>query len=157
MKDNCGKMMGSVVGVDLWLIFLGYRSRMNQSSESFMKLEDPLYIAAEVIVAIFAVIGNFIVVYAFFNDKKLRRLTNYYVVSLAFADFLIGLLGIPFAIMSSIGLPRNFKACLCTNSFLVILCTISIFNLFAVSVDRYWAIIHPMKYSIYMHGNTAIG
>jgi adenosine receptor A2a len=39
---------------------------------------------------------------------------------------------------------------------LVVLCTISIFCLVAVSVDRYWAILHPMGYSRNVRTKTAI-
>ncbi|NP_001308587.1 uncharacterized LOC103314255 [Tribolium castaneum] len=99
------------------------------------------YVICEVLVAVFAVIGNALVIFVFRKERRLRRRTNYYIVSLAAADLLVGLLGIPFAIMSSVGLPTNLHACLFTVSLLVVLCTISIFCLVAVSVDRYWAMI----------------
>ncbi|KAI4462185.1 olfactory receptor and adenosine receptor [Holotrichia oblita] len=115
------------------------------------------YAAFEVLVAIFAVVGNAMVIFVFRKERKLRRRTNYYIVSLAAADFLVGLLGIPFAIMASVGLPSNLYACLFTVSLLVVLCTISIFCLVAVSVDRYWAILHPMGYSRNVRTRTALG
>lgn len=115
------------------------------------------YIICEIVVAVLAVAGNALVIYVFRKEKRLRRRTNYYIVSLATADFLVGLLGIPFAIMSSVGLPYNLHACLFTVSLLVVLCTISIFCLVAVSVDRYWAILHPMGYSRNVRTKTALG
>ncbi|PSN52211.1 hypothetical protein C0J52_12769 [Blattella germanica] len=116
-----------------------------------------VYLALEVLVAIFAVVGNALVILVFYRERRLRRRTNYYIVSLATADLLVGLLGIPFAILASIGLPKNLYACLFTVSLLVVLCTISIFCLVAVSVDRYWAILHPMGYSRNVRTKTAIG
>lgn len=115
------------------------------------------YVVCEIVVAVLAVAGNALVIYVFLKERRLRRRTNYYIVSLATADFLVGLLGIPFAIMSSIGLPNNLHACLFTVSLLVVLCTISIFCLVAVSVDRYWAILHPMGYSRNVRTKTALG
>lgn len=115
------------------------------------------YMACEVLVAIFAVVGNALVIFVFRKERRLRRRTNYYIVSLAAADLLVGLLGIPFAIMASVGLPTNLHACLFTVSLLVVLCTISIFCLVAVSVDRYWAILHPMGYSRNVRTKTALG
>lgn len=122
------------------------------------KVELNLYYAAfEVLVAIFAVVGNALVIFVFRKERRLRRRTNYYIVSLAAADLLVGLLGIPFAILSSVGLPVNLHACLFTVSLLIVLCTISIFCLVAVSVDRYWAILHPMGYSRNVRTKTALG
>lgn len=48
---------------------------------------------------------------------------------------------------ASIGLPKNLYACLFTTSSLVVLCTISIFCLVAVSIDRYW-VKHKSKLEI---------
>lgn len=125
-------------------------------SESDIELNIP-YTVFEVLVAIFSIIGNLMVIIVFRRERKLRRRTNYYIVSLAMADFLVGSLGVPFAILASIGLPRNLHACLFTVSLLVVLCTISIFCLVAVSVDRYWAILYPMAYSRNVRTRTAIG
>lgn len=115
------------------------------------------YTVCEVLVAIGAVVGNGLVILAFRRERKLRRRTNYYIVSLAVADLLVGLLGIPCALLASIGYPKQLHACLFTVSLLVVLCTISIFCLVAVSVDRYWAILHPMGYSRNVRTKTAIG
>ncbi|XP_030761547.1 5-hydroxytryptamine receptor 4 [Sitophilus oryzae] len=115
-----------------------------------------LYAICELVVAVLAVAGNALVIHVFRKERRLRRRTNYYIVSLAAADFLVGLLGIPFALMSSVGLPNNLHACLFTVSLLVVLCTISIFCLVAVSVDRYWAILHPMGYSRNVRTKTAL-
>jgi len=104
------------------------------------------YAMLESLVAIVAVIGNALVIIVFYRERRLRRRTNYYIVSLALADFLVGLLGIPFAILASIGLPKNLHACLFTISSLVVLCTISIFCLVAVSIDRYWASFSSSKF-----------
>lgn len=115
------------------------------------------YTVCEILVAVCAVLGNGLVIIVFSKERKLRRRTNYYIISLATADLLVGLFAIPFAILASIGLPNNFHACLFTVSILVVLCTISIFCLVAVSVDRYWAILHPMGYSRTVRTKTAIG
>ncbi|XP_070157254.1 LOW QUALITY PROTEIN: adenosine receptor A2b [Polyergus mexicanus] len=115
------------------------------------------YTVCEILVAICAVLGNGLVIIVFGKERKLRRRTNYYIISLAAADLLVGLFAIPFAILASIGLPTNLHACLFTVSVLIVLCTISIFCLVAVSIDRYWAILHPMGYSRTVRTKTAIG
>ncbi|KAG6800130.1 adenosine receptor A2b [Apis mellifera caucasica] len=127
---------------------------LNASTHSELNLP---YTVCEILVAVCAVFGNGLVIIVFSKEKKLRRRTNYYIISLATADLLVGLFAIPFAILASIGLPKNLHACLFTVSVLIVLCTISIFCLVAVSVDRYWAILHPMGYSRTVRTKTAIG
>ncbi|CAL4102286.1 unnamed protein product, partial [Meganyctiphanes norvegica] len=114
-----------------------------------------IYLISEVIVALLAVMGNAMVIAVFTLERKLRRLTNYYIVSLALADLLVGLVGVPCAILTYLGLPKELRACLFMLSFLMMLCTVSIFCLVAVSVDRYWAILHPLLYSRIMTGKLA--
>ncbi|XP_069981531.1 uncharacterized protein AdoR isoform X2 [Penaeus vannamei] len=116
---------------------------------------DWTYTVTEILVAVVAVIGNALTVTVFAVDRKLRRLTNYYIVALAVADFLVGVLGIPFAILTSIGLPKPLWPCLLMLSTLLVLCTTSIFCLVAVSVDRYWAILYPLRYSRVMTAKIA--
>ncbi|KAF4530541.1 hypothetical protein B566_EDAN016994 [Ephemera danica] len=129
----------------------------NEEEEEDVHKINVLYTVCECLVAFGAVVGNGLVLLAFKNERRLRRRTNYYIVSLAAADLLVGLLGIPFAILASVGLPTQLHACLFTVSLLVMLCTISIFSLVAVSADRYWAIIYPMGYSRNVRTRTAIG
>lgn len=123
----------------------------------FVALLDIPYTIMELLVAVVAVIGNALVIIVFYRERRLRRRTNYYIISLAIADLLVGLLGVPFALMASVGLPKDLHACLFCVSLLVVLCTISIFCLVAVSIDRYWAILHPMAYSRNVRTKTAIG
>jgi len=109
---------------------------------------DPFYALAEILCSILAIGGNFVVLYVYARHRSLRALAkNAYVVSLAVADLLVGLVGIPSALSTSVGLPQHFESCLVMNSVLLLLCTASIMSLLAVTVDRLWAIRHPFKYS----------
>jgi len=47
------------------------------------------YTVFEVLVAIVSIIGNVLVIIVFRRERKLRRRTNYYIVSLAMADLLV--------------------------------------------------------------------
>lgn len=127
----------------------------NDDADDINELNVP-YTTLEILVAFFAIVGNAMVIIVFHRERRLRRRTNYYIVSLALADLLVGLLGIPFAILASIGLPTNLYSCLFTVSLLIVLCTISIFCLVAVSIDRYWAILYPLAYSRNIRTKTVI-
>lgn len=112
------------------------------------------YAALEGLVAVGATVGNGLVIVAFHRERRLRRRTNYYIVSLAVADLLVGLVGIPCAVLSSVGLPKELHLCMFSVSLIIVLCTVSILSLVAVSADRYWAILYPMAYST--NSNTKI-
>lgn len=56
------------------------------------------FVVLELINATFAIVGNILVFIVFFKERKLRRKINFYIISLAMADFGVGLLGIPFGI-----------------------------------------------------------
>ena len=117
---------------------------------------DYVYACVEIACAIAAVVGNALVVCVFARYVVLRTITNYYVISLAIADLLVGLVGIPSAIATSVGLPRDFHGCLLMTSLLMLLCTGSIFSLVAVTTDRFWAIMYPFSYTATMTRKKAL-
>ena len=114
-----------------------------------------VYTILETIVSICAILGNLLVILVFLQDRRLRKVTNFYIISLSIADLLVGAIGIPSAILTRIGIPHNsIRLCLTMLSLLVVLCTISILNLVDVSLDRYWAILHPLDYHKRISGIT---
>ncbi|XP_078614246.1 adenosine receptor A2b-like [Branchiostoma floridae x Branchiostoma japonicum] len=112
-------------------------------------------ITVEIIIAVAAIIGNSFVCLAVYKNRRLRGTTNYFIVSLAVADICVGLLGIPFAIVTALGLPDNFYGCLMMLSFIIITTQSSIFSLLAIAVDRYVAIMNPLRYEYLMTTRTA--
>ena len=81
---------------------------------------DPLQILIETVFAlleawafVFSVLGNFLVIYVMTREKKLRRKSNYYIISVASVDLLVGLFGIP----GSIFMVRRFACCAIETNF----------------------------------------
>jgi len=114
-----------------------------------------LYATVEIVCAVVSFIGNLLVLIAFVRFRRIRSVTNYYVMSLAVADLLVAVVGIPSALATSVGLPRHFRLCLFMNSILMMLCTGSILSLVAVTVDRFWAIVRPLTYTVDMTARRA--
>ncbi|XP_038822876.1 adenosine receptor A2a-like [Salvelinus namaycush] len=105
------------------------------------------YIAAELLIALLAIAGNFLVCLAVNRNRKLRTVTNYFLVSLAVADIFVGVLAIPCAVLIDLGYPRhNLPLCLLLLSVLIVLTQSSILSLLAVAAERYVAILLPLQY-----------
>lgn len=109
--------------------------------------------AIGVVLAMFSFItiaGNILVIAAVSKEIYLRTVTNYFIVSLAVADLMVGSVVMPFAItLEMTGQVWLFGSEWCDmwHSFDVLASTASILNLCGISLDRYWAITDPIKYA----------
>ncbi|XP_063588971.1 octopamine receptor beta-1R-like [Penaeus indicus] len=89
---------------------------------------------------------------------KLRVITNYFVVSLAFADMLVALMAMVFNASVQLTNTWLFGPVMCDlwNSMDVYFSTVSILHLCCISIDRYTAIVQPLDYTLRMTGNTVM-
>ena len=110
------------------------------------KLINPGYVSVEILIAIIGTIGNGLVIICFLKEQKLRKRHNYHIVSLAISDLLSASVGIPCEILQGLGLPYDHVGCLAILSVLLALCLISVYNKVGVSINRYWASVHPLSY-----------
>ncbi|XP_072306948.1 D(3) dopamine receptor isoform X2 [Eucyclogobius newberryi] len=96
------------------------------------------------------VFGNVLVCLAVLRERSLQTTTNYLVVSLAVADLLVASLVMPWAVyLEVVGGAWLFSRLYC-NIFVtldVMMCTASILNLCAISIDRYTAVVMPVLYN----------
>ncbi|KAI4902087.1 hypothetical protein NFI96_014703 [Prochilodus magdalenae] len=96
--------------------------------------------------------GNILVILAVSLERKLQNATNYFLMSLAVADLLVGLLVMPIALVTVLFNARwPLPEFLCPIwLFLdVLFSTASIMHLCAISLDRYIAIKKPIQHSQY--------
>ncbi|XP_066053205.1 5-hydroxytryptamine receptor 4 [Chamaea fasciata] len=120
------------------------------SSEGFGIAEKILLLSFISAVILMAILGNLLVMVAVCRDRQLRKIkTNYFIVSLAFADLLVSVLVMPFGAIELV--QDNWiygeMFCLVRTSLDVLLTTASILHLCCISLDRYYAICcQPLVY-----------
>ncbi|XP_037793621.1 LOW QUALITY PROTEIN: dopamine receptor 2-like [Penaeus monodon] len=107
--------------------------------------------------AVSTIFGNGLVIVAVARERYLHTVTNYFIMSLAVADCLVGALVMPFsALYDSFDYwPFGPDFCDVWRSFDVLASTASILNLCVISLDRYWAITDPFSYPSRMSSRRA--
>ncbi|XP_062540117.1 histamine H2 receptor-like [Armigeres subalbatus] len=102
--------------------------------------------------------GNILTILAVRYHRRLRLLiSNLFVLSLAMSDIFVGLT-LPYHLAFYMGneLGRHKHFCLLRFFILIIACSVSIWNLIAIAVDRYIAICYPLHYARLMTKKVAL-
>lgn len=91
---------------------------------------------------IVAFIGNVSVLYAIKTFSKLKTMPNYFVFNLAIADLLFCITGMPMILVTTLAEGWILGDFLCNASGFLnsLLCTVSIWTLAMISVNRYFAV-----------------
>ncbi|XP_016101051.1 D(4) dopamine receptor-like isoform X1 [Sinocyclocheilus grahami] len=103
-----------------------------------------------VLLIIIIICGNVLVCLSVYTEKALKTTTNYFIVSLAVADLLLAVLVLPLFVYAEFqdGVwSLNMTLCDGLMTMDVMLCTASIFNLCAISIDRFIAVSIPLNYN----------
>ncbi|XP_002735437.1 tachykinin-like peptides receptor 99D [Saccoglossus kowalevskii] len=94
-----------------------------------------------------AAVGNCIVMWIVLAHRRMRTVTNYFIVNLALADALNAIFNISFTFTYVLRNDWYFGNAYCKIVRFISPLTVasSIFTLMAISIDRYIAIVHPMR------------
>ncbi|KAJ7304926.1 hypothetical protein JRQ81_010601 [Phrynocephalus forsythii] len=128
----------------------GYDNRSLNHSSIEQNSHHYNYYAMLLTLLIFVIVfGNVLVCMAVSREKALQTTTNYLIVSLAVADLLVATLVMPWVVYLEVVGEWRFSRIHC-DIFVtldVMMCTASILNLCAISIDRYTAVALPMLYN----------
>ncbi|XP_062574419.1 melanopsin-like isoform X2 [Saccostrea cucullata] len=118
----------------------------NSAHTSWSLLETIVFGTWLSISMIFAIVGNFMVIAVVWRHRGMRTRTNMFIVNLAIADFLIGILLAPFSLTTLIAHDWILGDALCfLNSFLNAVCFLtSLQTLMYISIHKYLSITRPL-------------
>lgn len=97
---------------------------------------------------IVALIGNGLVCYVVQCSPQMKTVTNYFIMNLAIGDILMTIFCVPFSFVSMLVLrywPFGIFMCKIVNYSQAVSVLVSAYTLLAISIDRYMAIIRPLR------------
>ncbi|KAM3607707.1 uncharacterized protein V6R79_012317 [Siganus canaliculatus] len=94
-----------------------------------------------------SVIGNLLIIVVLTVNKRMRTVTNTFLLSLAVSDLMMAVFCMPFTLIPSILKDFIFGAAMCkiVSYLMGISVSISTFSLVAIAIERYSAICNPLK------------
>ncbi|KAF1393172.1 hypothetical protein PFLUV_G00035710 [Perca fluviatilis] len=114
--------------------------------ESTVAVEEVIYTLFEVLIAVSCCLGNMLVILALWTSKSIQQPTFYLVVSLAVADFMVGCVTIPLAVVIDGRVKTSFYSCLFINCVRILLTLVSVLSLAAIAVDRFLRVYVPLRF-----------
>ncbi|XP_006638791.1 prokineticin receptor 1b [Lepisosteus oculatus] len=94
-------------------------------------------------------IGNFLFIATLARYKKLRNLTNLLIANLAISDFIVAIVCCPFLVdyyvVKQLSWEHGLMLCASVNYLRTVSLYVSTNALLAIAVDRYMAIVHPLR------------
>ncbi|KAG9467854.1 hypothetical protein GDO78_014171 [Eleutherodactylus coqui] len=99
------------------------------------------------IIFVLSVLGNTLIIIVLVMNKRLRTITNCFLLSLAVSDIMVTMLCMPFTLIPNLMGNFIFGEVICKTAayFMGISISVSTFNLVAIAIERYSAICNPLK------------
>ena len=136
---------------------------MSGNSTVSVKLQFASIVASatfSTLILLLTLVGNSLVCFSVYYFPRLRKPTNYLIVSLAVSDLLVGAFSLPFRIAQTVNGERfpeslGYAGCRFWLWIDALCCSASIFNLVSISIERLMAVKWPLRHRTEMTSKRA--
>ncbi|XP_052271834.1 D(2) dopamine receptor-like [Dreissena polymorpha] len=109
-----------------------------------------LMIVLYMVITVMALLGNLLVIWIVWINSHMHTVTNYYIVNLAVSDLLVAALVVPLKLLEYTApcrwhIFRSDGLCSVVYYLLPVFVFASVLTLAAISIERYYAIVHPLS------------
>lgn len=110
------------------------------------------------LIFVLSVLGNTLVITVLIRNKRMRTVTNIFLLSLAVSDLMLCLFCMPFNLIPNLLKDFIFGSAMCktTTYFMGTSVSVSTFNLVAISLERYGAICRPLQSRVWQTKSHAL-
>ncbi|XP_077999612.1 QRFP-like peptide receptor [Glandiceps talaboti] len=156
LRENCSLIYTTEMCVRiqhaLELIYGPCRHLPKGSFPHFSTVFTAVIVFLYLLVFVLSVFGNIAVITIMLKFRRMRTITNMYLVSLAVSDLMITFFSLPFDALYSVttNWPFGEDMCKITRFVQTLSVSTSVLTLTAIAADRYIAIIYPLK-AKYIH------
>lgn len=157
-SSSLASSINNEISNDLDNIIVNATSNPSRDRYSEIRENVVLWTLIDGILFILIVCGNCLTIAAVQFSRRLRSVvSNLFILSLAISDLLVGLT-IPYhlAFYLDVTLGESHVMCIMKFFFNIVACCVSIWNLIAIAVDRYIAIVYPLHYSRWITKRKAV-
>ncbi|XP_006138242.2 cholecystokinin receptor type A isoform X2 [Pelodiscus sinensis] len=110
------------------------------------------------LIFLLSVLGNTLVITVLIRNKRMRTVTNIFLLSLAVSDLMLCLFCMPFTLIPNLLKDFIFGIAVCKTAtyFMGVSVSVSTFNLVAISLERYSAICKPLQSRVWQTKSHAL-
>lgn len=122
-------------------------ANLSDSLHTYPRYFRPLIMTLYICVACFGAMGNLLVVVAVVRNPQMRIPRNYFIINLAFSDFLMCTVTVPFTMKMTLNTFWSMGRFTCkfVSTLQGINLFVSTMSMTAIGFDRYWVILFPTK------------
>ncbi|XP_033016248.1 cholecystokinin receptor type A [Lacerta agilis] len=144
--------------ISVFLCELGLENDTIDSTNHSQPKDQAVRILLYSLIFLLSVLGNTLVIAVLIRNKRMRTVTNIFLLSLAISDLMLCFFCMPFTLIPNLLKDFIFGLAFCKLSsyFMGVSVSVSTFSLVAISLERYGAICKPLQSRVWQTKSHAL-